>query len=257
VTPGIHFTKTWQVTNSGTCEWTMEYALVHTGGDAMGASTAHPLPEVVAPGETIDLALPMIVPATDGMITSEWMLRNSAGQTFGVGPEADRPLTAEVTVPELPAGVRLVFAQIACLARWDSSRAEFLPCDDASDTQNGFVVLPPNGTIEVKPNNHGWIAGFFPPFTIQEGNRFVALVGCVDEDPNCDLSFSLQVNNAEGEQVLSEVVLASGAETPSFSVDLSELTGQTVTIILRSEENGGRSQSAIGYWRNASIVTAD
>jgi hypothetical protein len=253
VMPGMVFTKTWQVTNSGTCQWTTDYALVHTDGDAMGAAAEYPLPAAVAPGETVDLAVPMTVPATSGALSSEWMLRNADGQTFGVGPEADRPLTAEVTVAELPAGVSFDFTQAACLARWDSGRAQFLPCDDASDEAIGYILLPPNGTIQVKPNNQGWIAGYFPAVVIQEGDRFVATAGCVDEEANCDVAFILQARTIEGQFDIGDARIATDDDVVEFDIGLSEFAGQQVAFILYMEENGGRSQVNVGYWRNASI----
>ncbi len=252
VMPGMHFTKTWQVTNSGTCTWTTDYALVHTGGDAMGAAAEFPLSVAVAPGETVDLAVPMTVPATDSAVTSEWMLRNADGETFGVGPDADRPLTADVTVPVLPAGVRFEFAQVACLARWDSGRAEFLPCDDAGDTQNGYIVLPPNGTIEAKPNNEGWIAGYFPQITIADGDHFTAVVGCVDEQTDCAVTFTVLARTASSDVALGDASV-SGAQTAEIDIDLSQFAGDAISLILQVEESGGRSALAVGYWRNASV----
>ena len=38
-----------------------------------------------------------------------------------------------------------------------------------------------------------------------------------------------------------------------IDVDLSDLAGQSPRLILRVEENGGRSLHAIGYWQDARI----
>lgn len=253
VMPGMHFTKTWQVTNAGTCDWTSDYKLVHTGGDAFGASAEIELPSVIAPGETVDLAISMTVPDAAGAVASEWMLQNAEGELFGTGPAGDRPLTVEVNIAELLAGVSYDFATVACLARWDSGRAEFLPCDDSSDTQVGYITLPQNGTIEVKPNNQGWIAGYFPLVSIQEGDHFRATVGCVDEQDDCNVAFILKVS-ADGEEfIVGDPLVAEGDQAMGFDVNLSPLAGQQVSLILYMEENGGRSQSNLGYWRNARI----
>lgn len=265
VMPGTIFTKTWQLRNDGSCDWTADYALVHIGGEAMSAETEVALP-LVAPGESVDLAVKMTAPREPGSYTSEWMLRNADGELFGVGPEGDRPLTAELTVAELPAGVTYDFAQVICLARWDSARAQFLPCDGSDDEQgmlDGFVRLGRNGTIEVKPNNQsgGWIAGYFPPIEIHEGDHFVASVGCVDEQNGCSIEFALKGTILDGpragtEEFFFDSYPLSAEEVVDIDIDLSSLAGNVVSPILYVAENGGRSLEALGYWRTAHIEAA-
>lgn len=266
VMPGTHFTKTWQVRNDGSCDWTADYALVHTGGEAMSDQTEIALP-LVAPGESVDLAVSMTAPRQPGNYTSEWMLRNADGELFGVGPEGDRPLTAELTVAELPAGVVYDFAQVICLARWDSARAQFLSCDGSDDEQgvlDGFVRIGRNGTIELKPNNQqgGWIAGYFPPIEIHAGDHFVATVGCVDEQNGCSIAFALSIIVLDGPQAgpneffLTDPSPLSADEMIELDIDMSSLAGNVVTPILYVAENGGRSLEALGYWRGAHIENA-
>lgn len=258
VMPGIHFTKTWEVLNVGTCDWTTGYALVFTAGEPMGAAEEIALSASVAVGESVDLSVRLTAPVSAGDHTGEWMLRNADGETFGVGPSGVKPLTVVLSIPELPAGVVYDFAQILCLARWDSGRAEFLPCEGENDEQgqlDGYVRLAPNGTIEVKPNNQegGWIAGIFPSTTIQPGDHFLATVGCVDENPDCEIAFIIKVMTISEQFIIGNPQAVSGDSTESFDVDLSALAGQEISFILYMEENGGRSLDAIGYWLNARI----
>jgi len=42
--PGAAFTKTWRLTNIGTCGWTTAYNLVWIGGDSIGAPLSVKLP---------------------------------------------------------------------------------------------------------------------------------------------------------------------------------------------------------------------
>ena len=261
--PGTHFTKTWQVLNAGTCDWTEDYALVHTGGDAFGGPEEVPLPEVAA-AETVELSLRLTAPRQPGTYDGEWMLRNPAGRLFGVGPQGDRPLRASLVVPELPAGVIYDFSQIICLARWDSGRATFLPCEGQDDEQGlleGYVRLAANGAIEVKPNNqaNGFIAGYFPPVTVQVGDHFRATVGCVDENPDCAVAFIVKYRIEESSLVspeevnLTDLIPLSGGETLDIDMDLSALTGNVVTFVLFTQKNGGRSLDGIGYWLNPRV----
>ena len=166
VMAGTHFTKTWEVQNSGSCAWSSAYGLVHSGGDALGAPEEIALPDV-APGATVDISVPMTAPTAPGDYSSQWMFVNADGEQFGVGPDGDQPLEASLAVPQLPPHVVYDFTQVVCLARWDSGRATFLPCEGEDDDQgqtDGYVRVnsdpalensshnnPP--VIEVKPNN--------------------------------------------------------------------------------------------------------
>lgn len=259
VMPGTHFTKGWQVRNAGTCDWSTEYSLYQTSGPDLGEEQAVPLHDPIATGTTSDILVRLTAPSEPGSYTAEWMLQNAEGEMFGVGPDGDRPLTMEIVVAELPDSVVYDFAQVVCLAELHSARAEFLPCeglDDEQGLQEGYVRVANEGIIEVKPNNQqeGWIAGFFPPITFQVGDHFMATLGCVDENPQCQITFSLEAETHNGtRKLLGGPVEVSGEETVEFDFDLSHLNGQEIRIILIVQENGGRSLEAIGYWQNARI----
>lgn len=84
--PTIGFNKVWRIKNTGTCTWNNSYKVIHVGGALMGAITsAFPLNQVVAPGNTIDLSVSMVSPAAPGSYKSDWKLQNSAGRPFGLG----------------------------------------------------------------------------------------------------------------------------------------------------------------------------
>ena len=85
-TPNSGFIKTWRIKNSGTCTWTGQYSLVHTGGSLLGAlTTSFPFPATVAPGQTIDLSVSLVAPATPGSYQGDWKLSNAQGTRFGLG----------------------------------------------------------------------------------------------------------------------------------------------------------------------------
>ena len=85
--PGFVFTKTWRLTNNGTCTWTSNYDLVFAGGDRMGAPQAQPLPRPVAPNQAIDLSIQMVAPQINGTYRGDWQLRNAEGELFGIPGE--------------------------------------------------------------------------------------------------------------------------------------------------------------------------
>jgi hypothetical protein len=98
LTPGQIFTKTWQVRNAGTTTWNAAYALVHVSGEPMGDVDAVPLLASIAPGQTADLSVTLTAPTQLGRYTGFWMLRNPAGQVFGIGPEANQPIYVQIDV---------------------------------------------------------------------------------------------------------------------------------------------------------------
>lgn len=270
VMPATHFTKTWRVQNDGECTWTTQYALVQVSGSSMGAPAEQALEIEVAPGESLDISLALTAPSEAGSHRGEWMLRNANGNLFGVAASGGAPLITEYQVADLPVGVVYEFDQVHCLAVWHSNLATFLPCDggdDEEDPRIGYVRLVvdaslednnPNNSpiIEVKPNNQdgGWINGFFPPITLQQGDHFLAEVGCLSENPDCSIIFQLEYQRQDGSVGrLGEWDQVQDREASSIDVDLSELTGESIRLILRMEENGGRSLQGIGYWLDARI----
>lgn len=82
VTPGQSFTKTWKVSNSGSCAWTAAYQIIFISGDGMsGKATA--IGKAVKPGEFAEISLALVAPAKTGNVTGTWRLSNEKGQTFG------------------------------------------------------------------------------------------------------------------------------------------------------------------------------
>lgn len=83
-TPGATFTKTWRLKNTGSCSWSASYALVFDSGEAMGGPASLPLPGAVAPGQEIDLSVPLTAPAKTGTYRGYWRLRNAAGEMLPI-----------------------------------------------------------------------------------------------------------------------------------------------------------------------------
>lgn len=82
MTPGQTFTKTWKLSNTGSCPWTTSYKVSFVSGNAMGG-VATPLTVTVAPGASGDVSVAMTAPATAGDAIGYWILTNDSGQNFG------------------------------------------------------------------------------------------------------------------------------------------------------------------------------
>jgi len=96
--PGRNFTKTWRLMNSGTCPWTTNYSMVWFSGAELTQQNEINLPDIVNPGDEVDLSVEMIAPMEPGEVQSNWKLSNNAGVLFGIGPNGDSPFWARVIV---------------------------------------------------------------------------------------------------------------------------------------------------------------
>ena len=79
---GSSVDKQWLVENSGTCDWTSEYRLRHTGGAVLGA------PEEVAlfparSGTQVTLQITFTAPFDEGLYESAWQAFDPNGLAFG------------------------------------------------------------------------------------------------------------------------------------------------------------------------------
>ncbi len=92
--PGQHFTKTWRIRNSGTTTWNEQYTLRFTNAERMAGPVQIALPRKVAPGDMIELSVPLVAPIDAGRHRSEWKLHDANGQVF------DYEQYAEIQVPD-------------------------------------------------------------------------------------------------------------------------------------------------------------
>ncbi len=102
VDPGESFTKTWRLSNSGTCTWTTDYALVHSAGYSLLGQNVIVLPTEVEPGDLFDISVNMKAPMIEGSYEGFWKLRNEKGGFFGIGDSGDLAIwvSIEVRQPE-------------------------------------------------------------------------------------------------------------------------------------------------------------
>ena len=99
--PGAAFTKTWRLLNAGTCSWTTNYKLIFVSGDQMSGPASQQLVNLeVPPGASIDVSVNLKAPSKTGTYRGYWMLKNTAGVPFGIGP-TDQAFYLEIEVVEI------------------------------------------------------------------------------------------------------------------------------------------------------------
>jgi len=82
VTAGQTFTKTWKVSNTGTCAWNTTYQIILISGDAMSGKATQ-IGKTVKPGETAEVSVALTAPSTTGTVNGTWRLMNDKSQPFG------------------------------------------------------------------------------------------------------------------------------------------------------------------------------
>jgi hypothetical protein len=82
VAPGTAFKMTWTIRNVGKSTWTPAYQLRFFANNPLGGPPAINFSKDVPPGDTIDLSVDMIAPATPGDYHSIWVMTSDKTGNF-------------------------------------------------------------------------------------------------------------------------------------------------------------------------------
>lgn len=82
VKAGQPFTKTWRISNTGTCTWTDGFRLAFVSGDAMGGTSTQ-LGKAVPPYGQADISVSLSAPKSNGTFKGDWRMQNASGVAFG------------------------------------------------------------------------------------------------------------------------------------------------------------------------------
>jgi hypothetical protein len=258
---GSRFTKTWRVRNSGTCTWTVAYALVFTSGFNLSEAQVYALPAIVRPGQTIDLSIPMLAPASSGSYQSFWALRNASGVIFGTSANSNEFLETRVQViqPASVSGITLDMSVNYCSAIWQSQSGG-LVCPGNSQDANGWALLLAQPVLESGKSGayglwthpdlsaNGWISGQYPTYRVNSGDHFLTEIGCPFDTPGCDLDFQVNYSTTDGMSgTIGRWRETFDGKSTSVDIDLSPIAGKLTqfTILI---SNRGTVAKADGIW---------
>jgi hypothetical protein len=265
--PGVGFNKTWRLKNIGTCTWT-NYSIIFDRGEKMGGPDSAVIPVSVAPGQTVDITLPLTSPTTAGTYRGYWKLRNNNGVPFGIGSAANvsfwveirvtgtgiNPGTATATAtlgtPSTPAtalpGTSYDFVANVCAAKWYSGAGE-LPCPGTNGDAKGFVLITNPSKLETGATdtrtgllthpqnvNNGYIQGIYPAYQVKTGDKFRATIGCEHGSTSCYVVFRLDysISGSTTIQTFWAFVERYEGQVYNADIDLNALAGQNVKFIL-------------------------
>ncbi len=252
---GSTFVKTWRLQNAGACTWSPQYALVLTGGEPMGSPVAVALPQYVASGEMIDVSVTLTAPAAGGTYRAEYKLRNASNIVFGIGEKND-PFDVQIKVPTVR-GVVFDFLAQAAQAEWKSGTGNVfettLSFGGADDDVNGVAKLKEGVRLEngatssrilltvPKRVENGFVAGTFPAYLVQNGDRFRARVGFMTPDGSCGsgkVKFRLNAVIDGKLNTLQTWEKVCNGQLMTVELNLSSLKGKTVQLMLAVLANG-------------------
>lgn len=254
------FTKIWRVKNIGTCAWTKNYTLRFVDGTDMGVKKVYPFDGRVSPGEVVDITVELTAPSKAGDYRSFFMLANENEKLFGVGARGKAALSVKITVLKPIADYRFDLATAMCLASWKSNAGD-LPCPGNSKSANGSVIFLGEPKFEGNrqeneptlwtrpPKSKGsWIQGVYPAFKVKNGDHFIAEIGCLDQSPNCKVTFTLQYQVPGNKaQTLGEWNETFDGQTTLIDVDLGFLADKQVKFIL-TVTNNAKDGNPNAFW---------
>jgi hypothetical protein len=244
--PGATFTKTWKLRNSGTCTWSTSYTMVFDSGTQMGTTASVAMPSSVPPGNSVDVSVPMTAPSAAGHYIGYWKFKNAAGVLFGIGVNANRSWWVEINVNGTPTGggVAYDFTANAGSAVWssgagglsfpgtDGDAKGFAQKLDKPNFESGVVDSQPGLLVSPHQITNGYIQAVYPEFTVQNGDRFEATVGCQAGATSCYVAYRLDYQIGTTVRTFWTFREKYEGWTYPARLNLSPLAGQSVKFIL-------------------------
>src|SRR5215211_7557982 len=84
---GTTFTKTWRISNNGTCVWGPTYTLTHYSNERLGAPLSVPL-GLTYPGQTLDISVELTAPNTTGTHRGNFVIENPQGLIMKIADDS-------------------------------------------------------------------------------------------------------------------------------------------------------------------------
>jgi hypothetical protein len=270
--PGASFLKTWRLQNTGSCTWTPAYSIVYEGDNVLNApATAQLTTQNVPPGGLVDVSLTLTAPTTAGVYRQDFKLSNPSGLRFGLG-DANKPFWAQIKVVA-STGIAYDFLANASQAEWVSGTGTTLDTpvafDAADDNPNGVAKIKQNMTLEngassgkilltyPKHDPQGIIAGTYPAYRVQNGDKLKARVGFIaNPDGSCgtgQVKFQILYLDAGSVYSLVERSKSCNGILSPIEIPLSTLEGKEIHFIFMVKVDNNHEQDAWAIWNSPLI----
>ena len=258
-TPGSSFLKTWRLKNVGTCTWTSDFQLAFISGTSMDAPNNITLGKDVLPNGTIDLSVSLKAPAAPAEYTGNFQLRTPSGVIFGLGKNANKPFYVKIRVQSADSGLNsgdsIKFVNLYCSAVWANPSGTIGCPGLPNDFTNGSITRTDNpkmegGNVDDEPalifipanGSGGYVSGEFRNVKIQSGDRLKGVIGCLDESPDCSVTFRISYRSGGSEVELGSWNETSDTKWTRIDADFSAAAAKTVDIIFTAFNNNDNSK---------------
>jgi len=262
---GEKFTKTWRLKNIGSCAWNSEYSIVFSNGDNLDGPTEQILGTSVGISQTVDISVDLTAPSDPGNYVGYYKLRSNDGIVFGLGKDQDKPFWVAISVDK-KSTVEIKGTDDPCKTfSWSSDTGD-LECPN-EDSENGTVMLVENPILEgieenekgiaIQPNDgqDGFIMGSTDTIAIQDGDRFKAVIGCLEQSTACDVTFELNYITVDGiEGNLGAWRQVYDGSLDKLDVDLSSFAGKEIKLVLNVKSNNGTSDQNLVVWLEPRLI---
>lgn len=98
---GTTFTKTWRISNNGTCVWGPTYTLNHYSDERLGAPDSVPL-GLTYPGQTLDISVDLVAPNSTGTFRGNFVIENPQGLIMKIADDSRLWVIINVTSTSAP-----------------------------------------------------------------------------------------------------------------------------------------------------------
>jgi hypothetical protein len=207
----------------------------------------------------------MTAPNQSGRYRGFWKLRNASNVLFGIGANADSNFFVDINVTGYAVTGYDFIANACNDANWRNDSQD-LPCPGTEGDDNGFVLVLDSPKMEdgksqgkgllthPENGNDGLISGKYEAVRIESGDRFQALIGCLETANDCDMIYRLQYQIGSGSiRTLGQWREVYEGQAYPINIDLSTLRGENVKFILSVLANGS-SKEDFALWINPRIT---
>jgi len=165
VNAGASFTKTWRISNAGTCIWASDYTLSYYSEDRMGAPDSVPL-AITYPGQTLDLSIDLIASNSTGTRRGNFVIKSPEGLIISVDDDSRLWLIIDVVGTAAPT---LTSAQVTAT----TAAVTAIPTNTSISSSGGsttcaFTTDAAKVTEAINAINAYRTANSLPPYNAKE-----------------------------------------------------------------------------------------
>jgi len=166
VNAGSPFTKTWRISNAGTCIWASDYTLSYYSDERMGAPDSVPL-AITYPGQTLDLSVDLTAPTSIGTHRGNFVIKNEKGLIISVDDDSRLWFIIDVV------GTAVVPTATSAPATATSAAATAIPTNTSASSSGGnaacaFTTDATKVTDAISAINAYRTANKLPAYNIKE-----------------------------------------------------------------------------------------